>query len=204
MTQKSLTIFLARHFTAKDIKEAPVPNGFRHLHFPDAAVQARKMRAIVAGLDNVTFLGHSEAIRARYSLELSTIGIVDNVQPVLIPNIFLPTDEADLALIMAGCKVTLNPSRWTPEQQEALKRFGKTGTESIRKALADAGVTEGTALIFTHGPMINALAAYLAGGEEGMIESLFRIDTKEGDRFEIKSDGSLYSVYHHPLVPVAQ
>ncbi|KKU68293.1 MAG: hypothetical protein UX89_C0005G0007 [Parcubacteria group bacterium GW2011_GWA2_47_16] len=198
----SLNIQLARHFTAKDIKEAPVPNGFRHLHFPDAAAQARKMRAIVAGLDNITLLGHSEAIRARYSLELSTIGIVDNVQPVQIPNIFLPTDEADLALVMSACKVSLNPSTWTPEQQEALKHFGKIGAESIRKALEDAGVTEGTALIFTHGPMINSLAAYLAGGDEGLVESLFRIDTKEGDRFEIGMDGSVYPVHHHPLVPV--
>lgn len=190
-----MKIRLARHFSAKDIKDVPVPNGFRHLHFPDAAAQARKMRALVGAMENVTFLGHSEAIRARYSLELATIGLLDNIQPVLIPNIFLPTGD-DGTLILGACgTMGLNPSKWNTEAQEALKRFGRTGAESIKQTLEHSGVTDGTALIFTHGPMINSLAAYLAGGTEELIKDLFQIDTKEGDQFVITGT----EVAHLPL-----
>lgn len=196
-----MKITLVRHFTAKDIAGMPAPNQYRHLHFPDAEQQAKLLRGqlakeVIRTTPQFSFLGHSTAIRAKYSLLLATIGLgADNVPIIEIPNLF-PLDDDDGRTMMAACKATLNPSKWAPEQQEALKRFGQAGADSIRKALADASVTEGKVLIFTHGPMINAQAAYLAGGDEETVNQLFAIDTKEGDRF-IVEEGQ--DVRHVPL-----
>lgn len=183
----SIRIQLARHFTAKDIAAAPVPNQYRHLHFPIAEQQAMQFRAHLAiEQPSVTFLGHSVAIRAKYSLLLSTIGIFNGITAVEIPNLFTGEDDDGKAIMAACSKQGLNPSKWDDLSQEALKRFGKSGADAINAALAAANVTEGDALIFSHGPFVNAQAAFLAGGDEAIVKRLFTIDTKEGDRFVIE------------------
>jgi|GEM_PF-6960523 broad specificity phosphatase PhoE len=193
----SVRIQLARHFTAKDIAAAPVPNQYRHLHFPTAEEQALLFRdRLSVEQPNVTFIGHSVAIRAKYSLLLATIGIVNGLNPVEIPNLFTGDDD-DGKVIMAACsKQGLNPSKWDEASQEALKRFGKAGATAIEAALTTAGVTDGDALIFSHGPFVNAQAAYLAGGDEETVKAMFAIDTKEGDRFVV--EGNQWQ--HLPLV----
>lgn len=194
----SLRLLLSRHFTAKDVPGVPVPNQWRHLHFPDAELQAHMMRDKLAKENlNIVFTGHSVAIRAKYSLLLATIGIVNNgIHPVEIPGLFTGDDD-DGKTIMAACsKQGLIPSKWDEPSQEALRRFGKGGADSINKALADAGITEGDVLIFSHGPFANAQAAYLAGGDAETVAKLFAVDTKEGDRFLI--EGAFVS--HLPLI----
>lgn len=188
----NVTVELARHFTAKDIPGVPVSNQYRHLHFPDAERQANAFRDMLAKeLPGVVLTGHSVAIRAKYSLLLTTIGILNGIEAVEIPNLF-PLDDEDGKAMMAACKITLNPSKWETTAQEALKRFGFAGAKAILETIMGRGIANGTVRIFTHGPMVNSQAAFLAGGDEELVAHLFAINTKEGDRFIIRDNEVTY------------
>ena len=191
-----MTRHIVRHFAAEDIKftvngaEVTIPNKYRHLDLKKAEEMAVKFRQhlIAGGISDtdIKLRGHSAAFRTKYSLLLGTVGIANGTPVVEIPELSIGSDPDSLLMIEGFKAHGVKVWEYSPEQIAACDRIGARGAEPIKAA--EAGITDGETIWFTHAPISAFFALHLAGNPAGARERLLRLPSNEGDRLVVEGD----------------
>ncbi|MES2087798.1 MAG: hypothetical protein V4467_02265 [Patescibacteria group bacterium] len=149
-----------------------------------------------AGKGSIVVQGSSPAYRARQSLLFATLGNEFCNSPIIVPQLY-PGDTRDGRLIRWAWYEygnELGKYLSNNDVRKALSRLGKSAAEKIADSVRELD-RNSKALFFTHGPLINFVALYLAtlvGGGSKAEEICLGREVGEGGSFFIGHNGTAH------------